>query len=163
VTIDIDAPPERVWDHVVSFSDLDTPQEWVFTTGIAYPLRARIEGAGVGAVRHCEFTTGAFVEPITAWEPPWRLAFDVVQQPPSMEEWSPFADVHPPHLVNGTFESVHGEFRLSALPDGRTRLEGSTFYRMSMFPQPYWQVWSDGLLHAIHRRVLRHIKQLSES
>jgi uncharacterized membrane protein YhaH (DUF805 family)/uncharacterized protein YndB with AHSA1/START domain len=161
-TIEIDAPPERVWTYVVSFSDLAPPEEWIFSTGIAYPVRARIDGEGVGAVRTCVFTTGPFVEPITAWDPPSRLAFDVVEQPPSMEEWSPFADVHPPHLVNGTFESVRGEFRLVPLPGGRTRLEGTTFYRMSMFPQAYWQIWSDELLHAIHRRVLRHIKHLSE-
>jgi hypothetical protein len=45
------------------------PPVWIYGLGVAYPLRARIEGEGVGAVRHCEFTTGAFVEPITAWEP----------------------------------------------------------------------------------------------
>ena len=49
-----------------------------FKTGLAYPLRARLVGAGVGAVRHCEFTTGAFVEPITVWDAPHRLAFDVI-------------------------------------------------------------------------------------
>jgi uncharacterized membrane protein YhaH (DUF805 family) len=160
--IEIDAPPEAVWPNVIGFSELDPPAEWVFQTGVAYPQRARIEGEGVGAVRRCEFSTGAFVEPITAWEPPRRLAFDVASQPDAMKEWSPFRHVHPPHL-DGSLRSQRGEFRLVPLPGGRTRLEGSTWYELSMYPAPYWRFWTDELLHAIHTRVLRHIKRLSET
>jgi hypothetical protein len=29
----------------------------------------RIEGAGVGAMRYCVFSTGTFVEQVTVWEP----------------------------------------------------------------------------------------------
>ena len=75
--VDIDAPPEVVWKNVIGIAELPPPGEWVFRLGIAYPVRARIRGAGVGAVRTCEFSTGPFVEPITEWDPPRRLAFDV--------------------------------------------------------------------------------------
>src|SRR6185436_19561820 len=112
--------------------------QWFFRQGIAYPVRARIDGRGVGAVRHCEFSTGAFVEPITAWEEPSRLAFDVTSQPPPMTEWSPYQDLHPPHL-DSTIRSRRGEFRLIALPGGRTRLEGRTWYTLSLYPQLYWR------------------------
>ncbi|HEY2941515.1 MAG TPA: SRPBCC family protein, partial [Vicinamibacteria bacterium] len=74
-TIEIDAPPERVWPHVVGFEEIRAPRSWIFRAGIACPMRARIDGRGVGAVRHCEFTTGPFVEPITVWDEPRRLAF----------------------------------------------------------------------------------------
>jgi uncharacterized membrane protein YhaH (DUF805 family) len=160
--IEIDASPERVWPNVIGFAELPAPAEWVFHTGIAFPMRARIEGEGVGAVRRCEFSTGPFVEPITAWEPGRRLAFDVREQPPAMKEWSPFRHVHPPHL-DGSIRSKRGEFRLVALPNGRTRLEGSTWYELSMSPEPYWGALSDLLIHAIHHRVLAHVKHLSES
>jgi hypothetical protein len=83
-TVEIDAPPETVWRHVVEFPDLPEPDEWYFKAGVSCPLRARIEGRGVGAVRYCEFTTGAFVEPITVWDEPRRLAFDVTEQPDPM-------------------------------------------------------------------------------
>lgn len=160
--VEIDAPPEDVWPNVVGFSELPAPNRAIFALGIAYPMRARIEGAGVGAVRHCEFSTGAFVEPITRWEPPRRLSFDVASQPPPMQEWSPYKDVHPPHL-DGYLVSRRGEFRLVPLDGGRrTRLEGSTWYTLELFPASYWTVWSDGLIHAIHGRVLAHIKDLSE-
>jgi uncharacterized membrane protein YhaH (DUF805 family) len=157
-SIEIDAPPAAVWDHVLGFSDLPEVPPWFFRLGIAYPVRARIEGAGPGAIRRCEFSTGAFVEPITVWDPPRRLAFEVVSQPPPMHEWSPYRDLHPPHL-DSTMRSRRGEFRLVALPGGRTRLEGSTWYELDLAPQAYWSIWSDLIVHRIHRRVLEHISR----
>ena len=159
--VEIDAPPAEVWQRVVQFPDLPEPDEWYFRTGIACPMRARIEGEGVGATRYCEFTTGTFVEPITAWEPGQRLAFDVTEQPAPMFELSPYRHVHPPHL-DGFLQSNRGEFRLVALPDGRTRLEGRTWYQFAMYPQTYWTLWSDLLIHRIHMRVLRHVQRLCE-
>lgn len=159
--VEIDARPDEVWPHVVGFSELPDPPSWFFRLGIAYPMRATIEGTGVGAVRHCEFSTGPFVEPITVWDEPRRLAFDVASQPPPMHELSPYRHVHPPHL-DGYLRCKRGEFRLVELPGGRTRLEGSTWYEYEIYPQDYWTLWSDLLIHRIHRRVLDHIKRLSE-
>jgi len=160
-SIEINSPPEEVWPNVVGFSDLEAPPAWYFKLGIAYPVRATIEGTGVGAVRHCEFSTGAFVEPITIWDQPNRLAFDVTSQPPPMNELSPYQHVHPPHL-DGYLRCQRGEFRLVRLPNNRTRLEGSTWYEFEMYPQGYWTLWSDWSIQQIHRRVLQHIKMLSE-
>jgi len=161
-SIDIDAPPAAVWQNVVAFSELPQPEHWLFNTGIAYPLRARIEVTGVGAVRHCEFSTGSFVEPITTWDEPRTLSFDVIEQPLPMEEWSFYSRISPPHLEK-SFRSVRGEFRLIPLPDGGTRLEGSTWYVMDLGPAVYWKVWGDAILHRIHQRVLAHVKRLSEN
>jgi hypothetical protein len=161
--VDVAAPPAVVWQRIVSFPDIPPPDDWFFRSGIACPLRARIEGTGVGAVRHCEFTTGDFVEPITVWDEPRRLAFDVVDQPDPMVELSPWRHVHPPHLVDRSLRSRRGEFRLVDLGDGRTRLEGRTWYVFDMHPQSYWTLWSDLSIHRIHRRVLDHIKRLAEA
>jgi hypothetical protein len=155
-SIEIDAPPQAVWPHVLGFADLDEPPQWFFRLGIAYPVRARLDGRGVGAVRRCEFSTGAFIEPITAWEEPSRLAFDVRSQPPPLHEWSPYRRVHAQHLLD-TLQSRRGEFRLVELGSGRTRLEGRTFYQLAMEPQTYWAFFGDLLIHQIHQRVLKHI------
>ena len=137
----VDAPPEVVWRYVAGWERIELPEvpAWFFQLGVAYPQRAWIEGTGVGAVRHCEFSTGAFIEPITAWDPPMRLAFDVVESPPTMHEWSPYEVVHAPHL-DGILQSRRGEFRLVDLGDGRTRLEGSTWYSFEMAPRWYWHL-----------------------
>jgi len=160
--IHVDAPPEAVWPNVVGFSDLPPPSDWLMNTGIACPLRARIEGEGVGAVRYCEFTTGSFVEPITVWDPPHTLAFNVIEQPQPMAEWSPYEVVYAPHLDN-TMLSQHGQFQLIATDDGGTLLRGTTWYTLDLAPGAYWRLWSDFVVHRIHNRVLRHVKQLSEA
>jgi len=162
-SVEIDARPEIVWQHVIEFPNLAEPDEWYFRAGVSCPMRARIDGRGVGAVRHCEFTTGDFVEPITTWDEPRRLAFDVIEQPDPMRELSPYRHVHPPHLKGQALQSRRGEFRLVPLPGGRTRLEGRTWYTFEMFPQNYWTLWSQACIHRIHNRVLKHIKRLSEA
>lgn len=159
--IEIDAPPETVWNHVVAFPELPPPDEWIFWAGVAYPQRARIVGQGVGAVRYCEFSTGPFAEPITVWDEPRKLAFDVTHNPPPMTEWSFFQEVHPPHL-EGFLVSKAGQFELEELPGGRTRLVGTTWYQHGLWPEFYWRWWSDWMIHAIHRRVLEHIRTQAE-
>ena len=144
-----------------SFEPLAPPNELFFRLGIAYPQRARIEGHDVGAIRYCEFSTGAFVEPITVWDEPKRLAFDVVAQPEPLRELSPYPFVYSDHL-EGSFTSERGEFVLHRTPKGGTILEGSTWYQLSLFPEPYWTLWSDYLIGAIHMRVLRHVKTTVE-
>ena len=160
-SVEIAAAPERVWRHVVTFSELPAPTEWLFRAGVAYPIRAEILGYGVGAERHCVFSTGPFVEPIEVWNEPQLLKFSVTQNPPPMQEWTPYHDLHPPHL-DGFLESKGGQFKLIRLPNGGTRLEGTTWYHHHMWPVGYWQAWSDFIIHRIHLRVLNHVKNLSE-
>ncbi|HEX6598965.1 MAG TPA: DUF805 domain-containing protein [Gemmatimonadaceae bacterium] len=161
-SIEIAAPPDVVWRNVIAFPPLPAPRELVFRSGVAYPVRAEITGQGVGAVRRCVFSTGAFVEPITRWEPGRRLSFDVDSQPRPLHEWSPYRDVAAPHL-DGYFVSRRGEFRLVALPNGRTRLEGSTWYQMKLQPAAYWVLYGDAIVHRIHMQVLEHIRATTEA
>ena len=160
--IEIDAPPAAVWRHVIEFPPLPPPTELPFWLGIAYPMHAQIEGTGVGAVRRCVFSTGTFVEPITRWDEGRVLAFDVDSQPRPLDEWSPYGRIAPPHL-DGYFRTRRGEFRLTELPGGRTRLEGRTWYELELAPAGYWMIWSDAMIRRIHDRVLRHIETLAEN
>lgn len=158
--IDIDASPEVVWENVVEFPPLNEPTEFLFKTGVAYPINAKIKGNGAGAVRYCNFTTGSFVEPITVWNQPKLLAFEVLEQPAPMKEIN-FWDVDAPHL-HDYFVSKKGQFKLIALPNGKTRLEGTTWYYHRIKPEFYWRMWSNYIVHSIHNRVLKHIKANSE-
>jgi len=161
-SVDIHAPPEKVWRQMVAFEQIPEPTEWLFRLGIAYPVTATIRGEGVGAVRHCVFSTGTFVEPIEVWDEPRLLKFAVTVNPPPMKEWTPYPHIHPAHL-DGFLVSEGGQFRLMRLEGGRTRLEGTTWYRHRMWPVAYWRFWSDSIIHQIHGRVLRHIKQQAEA
>jgi len=159
--VTVAAPPEVVWKNVVEFPALAEPTEWIFKTGLAYPQRARIEGSGVGAVRHCEFSTGPFVEPIEVWDEPRLLRFSVTENPAPLREWSPYGELDLKHL-HGYMVSKQGEFRLERLKNGQTLLRGTTWYEHGMWPSEYWRWWSDAIIHRIHLRVLEHVKELSE-
>jgi uncharacterized membrane protein YhaH (DUF805 family) len=160
--IEINAPPETVWKQVVAFSEIAPPKELLFRAGIAYPVRAEITGHGPGAVRHCVFSTGPFVEPIEVWDEPRLLSFGVTSTPAPMNELTPYGHIEPKHL-HGYFVSEHGQFALTELPGGRTRLEGTTSYRNAIWPAQYWELWSDYIIHRIHMRVLEHIKMEAEA
>lgn len=156
----IQADPETVWMNVVEFPPLADPTEFLFKAGIAYPVNATIEGQGVGAVRHCTFNTGSFVEPITVWDQPRLLKFDVLEQPEPLKELS-FWAIDAPHL-HDYFVSKKGQFKLTELPGGQTELEGTTWYYHDIKPDFYWRIWSNWIIHSIHQRVLNHIKENAE-
>ena len=159
--IEVNATPEKVWREVVSFAEIPPPKEAIFRAGIAYPIRAEISGHGAGAIRHCVFSTGPFVEPITVWDEPRLLRFSVTANPAPMNELTPYAHIEPAHL-HGYFESHQGQFLLTELPNGHTRLEGTTWYSHTMWPEQYWHWWSNYIIHNIHMRVLQHIKMKVE-
>jgi uncharacterized membrane protein YhaH (DUF805 family) len=152
---------EEVWKQLVTFNEMKEPTELLFIAGIAYPIKAEIEGTGVGSVRKCWFTTGAFIEPIEVWDEPNLLKFSVSHVPPPLVELSFYNDLHLPHL-EGYFSSEKGQFKLISLSKNKTLLQGTTWYRHKISPGFYWRLWSDHILHAIHYRVLDHIKLQTE-
>jgi hypothetical protein len=160
-SLEVQASPENVWREVVAFSEIPPPTELIFRAGIAYPIRAQMLGQGAGAERHCVFSTGAFVEPIQVWDEPRLLKFSVTSNPAPMEEWTPYPHIDPPHL-HGFLVSEGGQFRLTPLANGGTRLEGTTWYKHGLWPAGYWRMWSDVIIHRIHLRVLRHIRDEAE-
>lgn len=159
--VEVEADINEVWDLVVAFPEISEPDELMFKLGISYPVDAKIEGEGVGAIRYCNFSTGSFVEPITNWTKPTLLQFDVKESPAPMQETSIYADLEPPHL-HDIVSSEKGQFRLTELENGKTVLEGATWYRHDMWPNWYWGPLSDEIIHTIHRRVLNHIKKHAE-
>ncbi|MEM9480324.1 MAG: hypothetical protein AAGA58_11790 [Verrucomicrobiota bacterium] len=160
-SIEIKAPIEEVWVKVIQFPEIQEEPRGIFRLGIAYPISAHIEGEGEGAVRYCTFSTGSFVEPITRWEEPELLAFDVVENPPPMKEISFHEHVHANHL-HGYMVSERGEFRLWE-KDGQTILQGTTWYHHDLAPEFYWGAISDRIIQQIHLRVLTHIQKHAEA
>jgi hypothetical protein len=158
-TVTIDAPIEKVWANVVEFPQIDKSPDGILKLGFAYPINAKIDGTGVGAIRRCNFNTGSFVEPITVWDEPHWLAFDVRDQPAPMTELSPYENLHAAHLEY--LRSHKGQFRLFE-KEGKTVLEGTTFYTHDIAPDLYWSLFSDEIIHQVHLRVLNHIKEVSE-
>lgn len=160
--IELKASPGRVWQAITEAATLPAPSEALFRTGIAYPRSSYIVGSGPDATRYCDFSTGKLVEPVLIWDYPKQLRFRVASNPLPMEEWTPYARIHPPHL-DGFLVSKQGEYRLMLLASGGTRLEATTWYQHHLWPAAYWRVWSDFIIHKVHGMVLLNIRQRAES
>lgn len=159
-SIEINAPVETVWKNMVSF---DTIAESVkgFKPGFPYPISATVSDRGVGGIRYANFTTGTFVQRITKWQEPQLLQFSVESTPQGMKEWNPYCVMHPPHN-DGYYKAYKGEFRLRRIGNNVTLLEGTNWYKIDIYPQFYWQLWVNAVIHKVHKRVLENIKSESE-
>src|SRR5262249_55846965 len=113
--------------------------------------------------RECRFSTGSFKEPILAWEPGKHFAFRVADEPLLMTETSPYGQIHVRHLEDHDFRPERADFVLTPLPNGGTRLQGTTPYKNKMWPGMYWRLYTDGIVHSIHSRVFLHVKRLAEA
>jgi uncharacterized membrane protein YhaH (DUF805 family) len=160
-SVEINAPIDQVWNEVIYFKEIPPPTQVIFNSGISYPIKASIEYGKSDTIRYCIFNSGTFVEPITKWEKPNLLEFEVLDQPEPLEELSPYGKIEAPHL-NGYFKTTHGRFQLTQMENNKTVLTGTTWYKNDLWPNFYWRYWSDYLIHAIHKRVLNHIKLNAE-
>jgi hypothetical protein len=156
--IDLPASPALVWRTILEPAKLSPPSHAIFRAGVAYPLASHIEGLGSSATRYCDFSTGKLVEPVLIWDDQRQLRFSVASNPLPMQEWTPYAQIHPPHL-DGFLVSRQGEFRLTARPNGGTHLEATTWYQHHLAPAPYWRWWSDYIIHRVHGMVLENIRE----
>lgn len=148
----IQAPPDKVWPHVVSFAPIPAPADfWVFRLGLPYPVETPPGADAVGKERLCVFSGGVvFKERVTAFEPGRRLAFDIVEQPDD------------PELL-GHFESHSGEFLLRDGGDGTTTLVGKSTYTLHVRPHWYFDWWTRHLGRAVHLRVMENARRLAEA
>jgi uncharacterized membrane protein YhaH (DUF805 family) len=162
-SIEIAAPPEIVWQRIVSFPTLPPPRELPFRVGIAYPVEARLRGEGLTADRECRFSTGSFKEPILAWEPNKHFAFSISEEPLLMKETSLYGNIRVRHLEDHDLQPERADIFLTPLPNGGTRLEGIGTYTNKMWPGFYWRIWADSIVHSIHHRVFEQVKELAEA
>ncbi len=154
----VDAPPEKVWKNVVAFSKLPPPTEAIFKLGVAY----RSGGNSRQASGHpaLQFPPARLSSRSKSGRASVAVKFSVTCFPEPMQEWTPYHHVHPPHLdgylspvAGGSLDSAGGQSH----PVG-----GDDLVSSSTWPADYWQLWSDQIIHTIHR-VLNHVKQLSEA
>ena len=95
---------------------------------MAYPIRTRIDGNGLGAPRSCDLSTGTIEERVTIWDEPHLLRFVVTATPPAMRERGLYGPLNPRHL-NGYYIAKEGQFTLTPLAGGRTLVVGTSWYQ----------------------------------
>lgn len=161
--IEISASPEIIWAHTVEIPNLDpSALPWTFShkvLQVPQPLDARMEGAGVGAVRYLTWTKDVhFREVITLWDENRRLGWDFGFDPDSIP---PTIDRHI-RVDSDYLHLARGEYVLEPLVDGRTRLRLTTRYRISTMMNPYLALWGRLFLDDFHSVVLDQVKERSE-
>ena len=160
----IDAPAERVWAELHDIRDLPAADEnFLFRFGIAHPTGTATDGQGVGAARLCKLSTGDMPEIVTVWKPGRELRFKVLSTPPSMRETGFFGRTIDTTHIHSAYASLEGGFKLEPLPGGRTRLTGESHYLLNIAPASYWNLWTEGIVHMVQRRVLEHVKTRAEA
>ena len=160
----INATPAQVWKQLKDIRDLPAPTEPLFVFGVAHPLEAYVVGeGGVGAARVCRLSTGDMPERITVWKPEQELKFIVLDTPATMREATIFGqDLDGAHL-HTTYTSLDGGFRLEALPNGQTRLTGTSRYLLAITPASYWNLWTREIVSQVQLRVMNHVKAKAEA
>jgi len=147
----IQAPPAKVWPHVLAFPEIpDPPSYWIFRLGLPYPTTTTNAGNFVGADRQCIFSNGVVIkERVSEFVPNEKLTFDIAEQPTDPEAY-------------GHITLHRGQFVLQDNHDGTTTLIGSSWYTLQVRPRWYFDLWTRDMSRAVHLRVMNHIKRLSE-
>jgi hypothetical protein len=148
----IQAPPAKVWPHVLAFPEIpDAPDYWIFRLGLPYPTITTNGGNFVGADRQCIFSNGVVIkERVAEFVPQERLTFDVAEQPTDPEAY-------------GHITLHRGQFILQDNRDGTTTLIGSSWYTLHVRPRWYFDLWTRDMSRAVHLRVMNHIRRLAEA
>jgi len=162
--ITIHATPQTVWKQIRSVP-LITPAEQSFSLshlmGFPRPLEARLAGEGVGAVRYATFEHGVlFVETITEWNEPHRLAFSIRADtknipPQTFDE----------HVTIGGkyFDVLTGTYWIEDSGGGNVILHLSSSQRLSTRFNFYTGVWTGYLMADLQNYILRIIKHRCET
>jgi len=130
--IEVNAPPEKVWNQVVAFAEIPPPKELLFRAGL--PIRSGGDFPGTAlALSALYFSTGPFAEPIEVWDEPRLLKFGVTENPAPLNELSPYGNISRRICTGTLFPSK------AILADGATRRADAarrpTWYQQTMWPR----------------------------
>jgi uncharacterized protein YndB with AHSA1/START domain len=154
-TIDIHAPPERVWREVVNVPEIapdELPDALYLRMGFPRPLSETIDRAGVGAVRRATFTGGVvFHETVTTWDEPKVLSFRIAAQTDSIP-----ATTLDRHVTIGGpyFDVLQGTYEIEPLPGGDSRLHLTSRLRVATHFNAYSGPWVDTIMRSIQETIL---------
>ena len=157
--IKIHAAPQAVWNQIRSvplISEREQSSSFSHLLGFPRPLEAKLIGQGVGAVRNATFEHGVlFVETITEWDEPHRLAFsiraDTKHIPPTTFD---------EHVIIGGkyFDVLNGTYAIEDLGGGDVILHLSSEQRLSTRFNFYSHFWTEYLMADLQNYILRIIK-----
>jgi hypothetical protein len=156
-TMDVRADQRTVWNTLMSPVQFAESDHLLLRNGVTYPLDMRLADGADGPCLLCHLNNDSTVLRITSMDTLNAFSFTPVTQPAPMREVSFVGELDAPHL-HGYFGVDRGEFRLVPIDATRTRIIATTWYHHRIAPAFYWRWWSNHLIDAMHRNVLRGVE-----
>ena len=161
--IDIDAPAEKIWDHVTRVEEIELEQDKGYLTrllGFPRPIKAELNFEGVGAYREAIFTNGlVFHETVTEYKDNEKMVFSIKAYPHEIP--STTLDEHV--VIGGDyFDVLNGTYELEALPNGLNRLHLYSHFKMNTTFNFYAGWWGKWIMKDIQNNILQVEKKRAE-
>ena len=160
--IEIAATPEAVWREIREVPAIGPDElggSLAYRIGFPRPVEARLDGEGVGAVRHATFEGGVtFVERVTEWEENRSLGFTIDASA------VPSATFDRHVAVGGRyFDVLSGRYQIEPVGPGRVVLHLTSEQRLSTRFNGYTQLWTDRFMSDIQATILRVVRDRAEA
>ncbi len=161
--IDINAPAEKIWDHVTRVKEIPIEQDKGYLTrmlGFPRPVRAELDYEGVGAYREAIFTNGlVFHETVTEYKDNEKMVFTIKAYPHEIP--STTLDEHV--VIGGDyFDVLNGTYELEKLPNGLNRLHLYSHFKMNTTFNFYAGWWGKWIMKDIQQNILKVQKRRAE-
>lgn len=163
--VEIDAPPERVFDALTGEIGAKGPWPWIIRLGLPTPRRMVVEKPGLGGTVRTDFNHGHAYARITSWEPGRAFAFQVerydIEDPPFFITRLGRGEHYGLKTERVTDWLTLGEIRYTLTPrdGGGTTLSRTTTFQRHLAPALYFGPLEEGVMQRGQDRLLRAIQE----
>ena len=141
------APPERVWEALLFFEQIEERPPFLLRLLLPRPLRTVGSKSAVGDEAVCLYEKGRLVKRVTRVEPGRLYVFVVAEQDLS---------------IGGSVRLLGGSYELRKLSDGGTEIALETLYESPLRPRWLFAPAEAAVCHAFHRHILAVMKRRAE-
>ena len=139
----IAAPPERVWDALMFYEQIDARPPLYLRVLLPLPRGADSRSTDVGDEVECSYEGGYLRKRLTRIEPLRHYGFEVVEQNLA---------------IGGGVQLSGGCYALRELSSSCTELTVTTLYRGARRPRWLWSAIEGAVCHGFHRFLLASIR-----
>lgn len=141
------APPERVWNGLMFYEEIDSPPPLLLRLLLPVPIRTEGPKAAVGDETTCVYESGHLLKRVTRIDAGRYYGFEVVEQ----------------NLTVGGTVLSGGCYTLRELPGRGTEVAITTSYASPRRPAWLWNPIESAVCHMFHRHLLASMRRKVES
>ena len=145
--MDFAASPQRVWDGLIFYEQIDEPPPLLLRLLLPVPLRTEGSKSEVGDQATCVYEGGHLLKRVTRIDPCRHYGFEVAEQNLAL---------------GGGLVLSGGSYTLRELTAGRTEVSVTTRYLSRRRPGWLWRPIEATVCHVFHRHLLRAMRRTVE-